>query len=77
MALLKAQATQTFELCAREACQIMGGISYTHGGPGSKVERMYREVRAFAIPAGSEEIMIMLGVRDGLKRASKLHKSRL
>jgi alkylation response protein AidB-like acyl-CoA dehydrogenase len=31
-ALLKAQATQTFEYCAREAAQIFGGLSYTRGG---------------------------------------------
>ncbi len=29
IALLKAQSTQTFEYCAREAAQIFGGLSYT------------------------------------------------
>jgi alkylation response protein AidB-like acyl-CoA dehydrogenase len=48
----------------------------THGGDGSKIERIYREVRGFAIPAGSEEIMIQFGVREGLKRNTKL-KSKL
>jgi hypothetical protein len=28
---------------------------------GEKVERIYRDVRAFAIPGGSEEIMLDLG----------------
>ena len=32
IALLKAQSTQTFEYCAREAAQIFGGLSYTRGG---------------------------------------------
>ena len=32
IALLKAQATQTFEYCAREAAQIFGGLSYSRGG---------------------------------------------
>jgi len=41
------------------------------GGQGEKVERLYREVRAYAIPGGSEEIMLDLGVRQAL-RASKL-----
>lgn len=54
MALCKAQSTQTFEYCAREAAQIFGGLAYTRGGQGEKVERLYREVRAFAIPGGSE-----------------------
>jgi alkylation response protein AidB-like acyl-CoA dehydrogenase len=45
-ALLKAQTTTTFELCAREASQIFGGLAYTRGGLGEKVERLYREVRA-------------------------------
>lgn len=49
-ALLKVQATRTFELCAREAAQIFGGNSYVRGGRGEKIERLYREVRAYAIP---------------------------
>lgn len=64
IALLKAQATQTFEYCAREAAQIFGGLSYTRGGQGEKIERLYREVRAYAIPGGSEEIMLDLGIRQ-------------
>lgn len=39
---LKAQATTTFEFCAREASQIFGGLSYSKGGQGGKVERLYR-----------------------------------
>ncbi|KAI9306456.1 acyl-CoA dehydrogenase/oxidase [Cunninghamella echinulata] len=68
IALLKAQSTQTFEYCAREAAQIFGGLAYTRGGQGEKVERLYREVRAYAIPGGSEEIMLDLGVRQALKQ---------
>jgi alkylation response protein AidB-like acyl-CoA dehydrogenase len=49
IALLKAQSTLTFELCAREAAQIFGGLAYTRGGLGEKVERLYREVRAYAV----------------------------
>lgn len=66
-AMLKIQATKTFEYCAREAAQILGGNSYTRGGQGSKVERLYREVRAYAIPGGSEEIMAELSVKQTLK----------
>ncbi len=75
-ALLKVQATTTFEFCAREAAQILGGCSYTRGGPGDKVERLYREVRAFAIPGGSEEIMRDLGVRQALKISELVNRIR-
>jgi len=54
ISMCKVQATETMEYCAREAMQIMGGISYMRG---SKVERLYREVRVMAIGGGSEEIM--------------------
>jgi alkylation response protein AidB-like acyl-CoA dehydrogenase len=70
IALLKVQSTQTFEFCAREAAQIFGGLAYTRGGQGEKVERLYREVRAYAIPGGSEEIMADLGVRQSLRVAN-------
>jgi len=71
-ALIKVQATKMFEFCAREAAQIFGGASYVRGGQGEKVERLYREVRAMAIPGGSEEIMIDLAVRQILKPVKKL-----
>jgi len=54
LALLKVQASETMEYCAREASQILGGACYLRG---SKVERIYREVRVNAIGGGSEEIM--------------------
>lgn len=61
IALLKVQATQTMEFCAREASQILGGASYIRGG---RVERIYREVRVNAIGGGSEEIMRDLAARQ-------------
>jgi len=69
VALLKAQATITFAYCAAEAMQIFGGIGYTKGGQGGIIERLYREVRAYTIPGGSEEIMLDLGVRQQIKIA--------
>jgi acyl-CoA dehydrogenase len=54
ISMCKVQATETMEFCAREAMQIMGGISYIRG---CKTERIYREVRVMAIGGGSEEIM--------------------
>ncbi|KAK4124461.1 acyl-CoA dehydrogenase NM domain-like protein [Parathielavia appendiculata] len=67
IASLKAQATVTFEFCAREASQIFGGLSYSRGGQGGKVERLYRDVRAYAIPGGSEEIMLDLSIRQSMR----------
>lgn len=61
VALLKVQATQTMEFCAREAMQILGGAGYLRG---SKTERIYREVRVNAIGGGSEEIMRDLAWRQ-------------
>merc|ERR1711865_1222555 len=68
-ALLKVQCTKVFEYCAREAAQIFGGLSYTRGGQGEKVERLSREVRAMAVPGGSEEVMLVLGIRQTSKLA--------
>ncbi|KAI9294847.1 acyl-CoA dehydrogenase NM domain-like protein [Neoconidiobolus thromboides FSU 785] len=76
IALLKAQATQTFALCATEATQIFGGLAYTRGGRAEKVERLYRDVRAMTIPGGSEEIMLDLGIRQSMKLA-QLNKANL
>ncbi len=61
IALLKVQATETMEYCAREAMQVMGGNGYMRG---SRVERIYREVRVNAIGGGSEEIMRDLAARQ-------------
>ena len=61
IAELKVQATTTFEFCAREAAQVLGGASYLKG---SITERLYREVRVQAIGGGSEEIMRDLASRQ-------------
>jgi acyl-CoA dehydrogenase len=61
LAMLKVQATLTMEFCAREAMQILGGAGYIRG---SRVERIYREVRVNAIGGGSEEIMRDLAARQ-------------
>jgi len=64
MALVKVQATQTFQFCAIEAAQIFGGNSFLRSGPGAVVERMYREVRVNAVGGGSEEIMRDLAMKQ-------------
>ena len=60
IALLKLASSRTAEFCASTAMQVFGGSGYTRGGKGVKVERVYREVKAYAIPGGSEEIMLNL-----------------
>ncbi len=63
-ALLKVQATRTMEFVARETSQVFGGKAYVRGGRGGIVERVYREVRVYAIGGGSEEIMLDLASRQ-------------
>lgn len=60
-AMLKVQATRMLEHVVREAAQVLGGASYVTG---SKIERIYREVRVNAIGGGSEEIMLDLAGRQ-------------
>ena len=57
----KFSATKALEFCASEAMQIFGGAGYLRGNP---IERIYREVKVFAIGGGSEEIMRDLAVRQ-------------
>ena len=61
IALVKVQASEVMEFCAREAMQILGGLGYMRG---NRVERIYREVRVNAIGGGSEEIMRDLASRQ-------------
>jgi acyl-CoA dehydrogenase len=60
LCMLKNQATQTMAFCASEAVQILGGAGFMRG---SKVERIYREVKVNAIGGGAEEIMKDLAAR--------------
>jgi len=76
-ALLKVQASKTFEFCAREASQVFGGSSIVKEGKGRIVERLYREVRASAIPGGSEEILLDFTIRQAASVAKKLQKAKL
>src|ERR1700722_19244268 len=58
--MLKNQATRTMAFCASEAVQIHGGMGFMRG---TKVERIYREVKVNAIGGGAEEIMKELAAR--------------
>ncbi|MFV8753503.1 acyl-CoA dehydrogenase family protein [Nannocystaceae bacterium ST9] len=59
--MLKNQATQCVELCAKEGVQILGGAGFTRG---TKVERIYRETKVLSIGGGAEEIMKELAARQ-------------
>jgi len=59
--LLKNQATQTMAFCASEAVQMHGGMGFMRG---TKVERIYREVKVNAIGGGAEEVMKDLAARQ-------------
>lgn len=61
LCMLKNQATHTLAFCASEAVQIFGGAGFMRG---SKVERIYREVKVNAIGGGTEEIMKDLAARQ-------------
>jgi len=75
-ALLKVQASKTLEYIAREASQIFGGNSIVKEGKGKLVERAYRDVRASAIPGGSEEILLDFAMRQVASIANKLEKEK-
>jgi acyl-CoA dehydrogenase len=54
-------ASKGLEFCASEAMQILGGAGYLRG---SRIERIYREVKVMAIGGGSEEILRDLAARQ-------------
>lgn len=70
-ALLKVNGSRVMEFCAREASQIFGGSSVVREGRGKLVERLYREVRAAAIPGGSEEILLDFAMRQVATQAKR------
>jgi acyl-CoA dehydrogenase len=61
LCMLKNQATQTLEYCAKEAVQILGGAGFIRG---SNSERIYRETKVLAIGGGAVEIMKDLAARQ-------------
>jgi len=76
-ALLKVQASKTYEYCAREASQIFGGSAIVKEGKGKRVESLYRGVRGIAIPGGSEEILLDFAIRQAVAKADQLRQSKL
>jgi alkylation response protein AidB-like acyl-CoA dehydrogenase len=67
--LAKVQAGRTLEFCVREAQRIVGGAGdLSGGGEGERIERISRDVRVLVVGGGSEEILIDLAVRMGMKK---------
>ncbi len=61
LSMLKVQAMQTLQFCADQAVQILGGMGFMRG---TRVERIYREVKVNMIGGGSEEIMKDLAAKQ-------------
>jgi acyl-CoA dehydrogenase len=61
IALLKVQATRTLERCAREAMHVLAGQAYAGS---TRVQRIHREARIFALGGGTEEILDDLAARQ-------------
>jgi alkylation response protein AidB-like acyl-CoA dehydrogenase len=69
--LAKVQGGHLLEFCVREAQQIFGGAGYQRGsGVGCRVEQISRDARVNVVGGGSEEILIDLAVRMGIKNVS-------
>jgi acyl-CoA dehydrogenase len=61
IAMLKVQATRTLERCARDSMHLLGSRAYTGA---SRIERIYREARIFALGGGTEEVLSDLAARQ-------------
>ncbi|EHK97516.1 putative Acyl-CoA dehydrogenase family member 9, mitochondrial [Glarea lozoyensis 74030] len=75
-AMLKVVSTRCLEFCVREAQQVMGGVGYSRGGRGGRVEAISRDVRVMAVGGGSEEIMDQLAIREETKDLKKYNAAR-
>ena len=76
LSFAKVQSARILEVNVREAQQIFGGAGYQRGsGKGSRVEQISRDVRVHVVGGGSEEILIDLAVRMGVKMV--LEKAKL
>lgn len=68
-ALLKVQAAHNLEKISREAQQVFGGLGYSRGGRGGRVEQISRDVRVLVVSGGSEEILMDMVAKTGRKLA--------
>jgi alkylation response protein AidB-like acyl-CoA dehydrogenase len=68
-ALLKMQAAHNLETVSREAQQVFGGLGYSCGGAGGRVEQISRDVRVLVVSGGSEEILMDMIAKQQKKLA--------
>jgi acyl-CoA dehydrogenase len=61
IAMLKFMATRTLERCARDSMHLLGSRAYTGA---SRIERIHREARIFALGGGTEEVLSDLAARQ-------------
>ncbi len=61
IALAKNRAARVMRHCADDAVQILGGAGYMRG---TRVERIYREVKVMMIGGGAEEVLVELAARQ-------------
>lgn len=64
---LKVLAGQTLEFVNREAQQVMGGLGYSRGGRGARIEQISRDLRVMVVGGGSEEILADLAVAQEVR----------
>ncbi|KIX97747.1 uncharacterized protein Z520_06525 [Fonsecaea multimorphosa CBS 102226] len=65
-ARIKVHSARALELCVREAQQILGGLGYSRGGVGGRVEQISRDVRVMVVGGGSDEILTDLVIRQAM-----------
>ena len=68
-ALLKMQAAHNLETVCREAQQVFGGLGYSQGGVGGRVEQISRDIRVLVVSGGSEEILMDMIAKQQKKLA--------
>lgn len=71
-ALVKVSAARAADFSARECQQVFGAAGYTSSGPGARVERISRDVRALLIGGGSEEILCEMSLSQERKDLESL-----
>ncbi|CAH0046634.1 unnamed protein product [Clonostachys solani] len=67
LASSKVLSCRVLEHAVREAQQIMGGVGYSRGGRGGRVEQISRDVRVMVVGGGSEEILTELSLNQEMK----------
>ncbi|KAH8819262.1 acyl-CoA dehydrogenase/oxidase [Xylogone sp. PMI_703] len=68
-AMIKVQAAHNLEMISRECQQVFGGLGYSRGGQGGRVEQVSRDVRVLVVSGGSEEILLDMIAKQQRKLA--------